>query len=85
MCVYPMPLVGEVTFASVCVRVCPCCGAPDGAVVLGFEDLCEDGSRFGCEECLCHEADLIMDYADLVLATRRGYASYRLRSMLQPL
>jgi hypothetical protein len=26
-----------------------------------------------------------MDYADLVLATRRGYASYRLRSMLQPL
>jgi hypothetical protein len=44
------------------VRVCvsPGSGRADGAVVLGFEDLLEDGCGVGSEELLGHEADLIV-------------------------
>lgn len=61
MGVYPMPLVRETAFSGVGVGVSPCGGTADGLVVLWLEKVGEDGCGARGEECLGHEADLVVD------------------------
>jgi hypothetical protein len=55
VCIYPVPLVREVTFAGMRVGVSPGCCAAERAVILGLEDLREYGTSLRCKEALRHE------------------------------
>lgn len=66
MSVYPVPLVGETSFAGVCIAICPCCCPSDRAVVLRLEDVCEYGCGLWREERFSHEAYLVVYYMMLV-------------------
>jgi hypothetical protein len=67
MCVYPVPLVGEVAFARMCVCVRPGCCTPYAAIVLRFEDLREKRRGLWCEEGFGHKDQLIVDCRMLAL------------------
>jgi hypothetical protein len=60
--VYPVPLVREAAFC--CVRICvgPSCGTAHGAVVLGFEYLCEYGGGLWRKKRLGDKANLHVNY-----------------------
>lgn len=79
----PVPLVREGAFVGVRVGVGPGCGAPDGAVVLRFEDALEDRSCVGVKEFLGHEADLVVDCGVLVWTSAHMRTAYHLCSTLR--
>jgi hypothetical protein len=82
--VYPVPLVREVTLAGMRVGVGPGCCAAERAVVLGFEDLGEDGTGLWCEEALCHEDELVVYCFVLAVDADAACHSYHLCSSKLP-